>query len=200
MTKKPRSIFVRFLEWLFEDDDDADGYPGEPCPMCGGHGNIEAERGPFKDIKVCPACKGWRCGEVSDIHKPAEAATPDLAERLIVHTMACAVGPTDCPTCAMLKEAATEITALKEKIEGLEVALNIEKGFSAAEIDALRAKVKRQDEMRKNQLAYSCDLQRIIEDVCGGKDIRTPETSARFHYDMAVRFRRRAAQEATDEL
>ena len=35
-------------------------------------------------------------------------------------------------------------------------------------------------------LDYSTDLQRIIEDLCAGRDIREPFTSARHHYQMAV--------------
>lgn len=59
----------------------------------------------------------------TDTRKLAEAATPDLAEQLIVHTMTCAVGPTDCPTCTILKEAADEITALRAKVKALQEAL-----------------------------------------------------------------------------
>ena len=37
---------------------------------------------------------------------------------------------------------------------------------------------------------YSIDLARIIEDLCHDREIREPQTSARFHYDMAVAYRR----------
>lgn len=47
-------------------------------------------------------------------------------------------------------------------------------------------------------MAYSCDLQRIIEAICHGRKIRTPETPARFHYDMAVAYRSRFT--ITDEM
>ena len=36
---------------------------------------------------------------------------------------------------------------------------------------------------------YAVDLQRIIEDLCHDRDIRVPGTTARFHYDMAVKYR-----------
>lgn len=39
------------------------------------------------------------------------------------------------------------------------------------------------------QIAYACDLQRIIEDLCANRDIRTPERGSRHHYEMAVRYR-----------
>lgn len=38
------------------------------------------------------------------------------------------------------------------------------------------------------QIDYSCDLQRIIEDLCRGGPVREPKTSARRHYDMATAF------------
>jgi hypothetical protein len=38
-------------------------------------------------------------------------------------------------------------------------------------------------------LDYSVDLQHIIEDLCHDRDIKVPETGARFHYDMAVKYR-----------
>lgn len=41
---------------------------------------------------------------------------------------------------------------------------------------------------RMAQIDYSCDLQRIIEDLCRGGPIREPKTSARHHYDMATAF------------
>lgn len=41
----------------------------------------------------------------------------------------------------------------------------------------------------KRQVTYSCDLQRIIEDLCNDREITIPETTARFHYDMAVAYR-----------
>jgi hypothetical protein len=40
-----------------------------------------------------------------------------------------------------------------------------------------------------DQVSYSIDLQRIIEDLCGDRDIRTPQTAARHHYAMAVKYR-----------
>lgn len=36
---------------------------------------------------------------------------------------------------------------------------------------------------------YTIDLQRIIEDLVNGREIREPKTSARHHYDMACRYR-----------
>lgn len=40
----------------------------------------------------------------------------------------------------------------------------------------------------KGQMDYAIDLQRIIEDLCADREIRLPGTSARYHYDMAVRY------------
>lgn len=48
------------------------------------------------------------------------------------------------------------------------------------------ADLTRMRDERAKQIAYSCDLQRIIEGLCGGGEIREPETTARYHYDMAV--------------
>ena len=48
---------------------------------------------------------------------------------------------------------------------------------------------KERDEAKaanNRMIAYSSDLQRIIEDLCQGGPIREPETTARYHYDMAV--------------
>lgn len=36
--------------------------------------------------------------------------------------------------------------------------------------------------------AYTVDLQRIIEDLCHGREIRTPKTGARHHFEMAQAF------------
>ena len=58
-----------------------------------------------------------------------------------------------------------------------------------ATISALEAENKRLREARDSQMDYSIDLQRIIEDLCNERDIREPHTTARFHYDMAVRAR-----------
>lgn len=58
-----------------------------------------------------------------------------------------------------------------------------------ATISALEADNKRLREARDSQMDYSIDLQRIIEDLCNERDIRDPHTTARFHYDMAVRAR-----------
>jgi hypothetical protein len=38
-----------------------------------------------------------------------------------------------------------------------------------------------------DQVEYGVDLQRVIEGLCGGKEIPLPQTSARHHYDMAVK-------------
>lgn len=48
-------------------------------------------------------------------------------------------------------------------------------------IEELEARVKAHSD-------YSIDLARIIENLCHGDEIRTPTTSARFHYDMAVAY------------
>ena len=50
----------------------------------------------------------------------------------------------------------------------------------------------------RRQVTYSVDLQRIVEALCKGGEIPVPETSARFHYDMAVAHRSflKASQEA----
>lgn len=43
-------------------------------------------------------------------------------------------------------------------------------------------------EQYENHLAYSADLQRIIEGLCRGGPIPEPKTTARHHYDMAVAY------------
>lgn len=50
------------------------------------------------------------------------------------------------------------------------------------QVAALEARLARHSE-------YSIDLARIIEDLCHSREIREPQTSARFHYDMAVAYR-----------
>jgi hypothetical protein len=45
------------------------------------------------------------------------------------------------------------------------------------------------EERLDRQMAYACDLMRIIEDLCSDRDIKTPETAARHHYNMAVAYR-----------
>jgi len=68
-------------------------------------------------------------------------------------------------------------------------ALLEERSTDKATISALEAENKRLREARNSQTNYSIDLQRIIEDLCNERDIREPQTTARFHYDMAVRAR-----------
>lgn len=51
------------------------------------------------------------------------------------------------------------------------------------------AAVAPKDDRFERQVTYSCDLQCIIEDLCHNREIRMPETTARFHYDMAVAYR-----------
>lgn len=59
----------------------------------------------------------------------AELMTPDLPERLLAHVAICAA-PDDCRTCALLKEAAGKITALKEKVKRQAEALRPFAGFA----------------------------------------------------------------------
>ena len=56
------------------------------------------------------------------------------------------------------------------------------------ELLALREEVGRLREARVSQSNYTIDLQRIIEDLCKGRDIREPKTGARHHYNMAVAY------------
>lgn len=51
---------------------------------------------------------------------------------------------------------------------------------------SLAAEVERLRKDRESQIAYSCDLQRIIEALCDDRSLPEPETSARHHYDMAA--------------
>jgi len=53
---------------------------------------------------------------------------------------------------------------------------------SAAEYAALKDRFER-------MIDYSIDLQRIIEDLCYSREIKAPETAARWHYDMALTYR-----------
>ena len=45
------------------------------------------------------------------------------------------------------------------------------------------------DDRLQAQIDYSIDLQRIIESICHGMDIAEPKTTARHHYDMAVKYK-----------
>lgn len=52
---------------------------------------------------------------------------------------------------------------------------------------------------RMDQIDYSVDLQRIIEDLCRNRSIREPQTGARHHYEMAVAYRLASRQEVSVE-
>jgi hypothetical protein len=52
---------------------------------------------------------------------------------------------------------------------------------------------------RMDQIDYSVDLQRIIEDLCRNRPIREPQTGARHHYEMAVAYRLASRQEVSVE-
>lgn len=58
--KDRRTIWQWLRDWWTPDDEeDADGYPGEECPMCGGEGGW-LELGDFHTMiwRKCPACNG----------------------------------------------------------------------------------------------------------------------------------------------
>lgn len=97
---------------------------------------------------------------------------------------------------------ATVKPATDEEIAEMEITLN---GFSPSDerqawaeriIHSLIARIRAEREAleevkadRLSQIEYACDLQRIIEDMCHGRDIREPKTSAVYYYNMAVAFR-----------
>lgn len=54
-------------------------------------------------------------------------------------------------------------------------------------IPALIEEVERLQHAVSSQADYSIDLQRIIEDMAAGRSIREPKTTARHHYQMAVK-------------
>ena len=63
--KKRRTIWQWIRDWWTPDDeDDADGYPGDVCLMCGGEQFLRLpDDDPltkqFGELwKICPACKG----------------------------------------------------------------------------------------------------------------------------------------------
>lgn len=43
--------------------------------------------------------------------------------------------------------------------------------------------------MKSDPVDYAIDLQRIIESICNGSDLPEPLTNARFHYDMAKKYK-----------
>ena len=57
---KKRRTFWQWLKdwWTPDDEEDADGYPGDVCPWCGGNGKIEYDVLPSSYYIDCPACKG----------------------------------------------------------------------------------------------------------------------------------------------
>lgn len=65
---------------------------------------------------------------------------------------------------------------------------------AAARIEAQEAEIARLKSDRMESIDYICDLQRIIEDICHKRTIRTPKTVARFHFDKAVEYQSRASQ------
>lgn len=64
----------------------------------------------------------------------------------------------------------------------------------SARIEAQEAEIARLKSDRMESIDYICDLQRIIEDICHKRTIRTPKTVARFHFDKAVEYQSRANQ------
>lgn len=71
-------------------------------------------------------------------------------------------------------EAAAEITSLRSAL-----------AEARRERDEARAARDAARDMRDAQMDYAIDLQRIIEDLCDGRPIRHPETTAKHHYQMA---------------
>jgi hypothetical protein len=63
---------------------------------------------------------------------------------------------------------------------------------AADRIEALAGEVERLKAERVSHVDYSADLQRIIECICHKRDIRTPVTTARYHFDLAVKYRAEA--------
>jgi len=58
--------------------------------------------------------------------------------------------------------------------------------------------VKELEAERMAHIDYSVDLQRIIEDVCHSRDVRSPKTTARYHYDLATNYRTRLLAERNE--
>lgn len=73
--------------------------------------------------------------------------------------------------------------------EALIVRLKRERNEAVATIERLTRELT-------SHIDYSIDLQRIIEDLCAGGPIREPKTSARHHYNMAVKALAEVLEEA----
>ena len=57
--KKRRTIWQWLRDWWTPDDEeDADGYPGDVCPMCEGNGTLLTWASGVSKFIHCPACKG----------------------------------------------------------------------------------------------------------------------------------------------
>lgn len=150
---------------------------------------------------------------MTDLRKLAEAATPlNLAS---AQKISC--GEIECPTCGgegfvdgkdflnidgvavgvQVYGIGTEMVAAENYYAAANpsaiLALLDEKDALTARVAELTERNQWLDSARKELIEYSCDLQRIIEDLCARRDIRKPKTSARYHYDMAVKFSSAAA-------
>lgn len=57
--KKRRTIWQWLRDWWTPDDEeDADGYPGDVCPFCNGYGWYMDDDNVGSVPTQCPACKG----------------------------------------------------------------------------------------------------------------------------------------------
>jgi hypothetical protein len=83
--------------------------------------------------------------------------------------------------------AITDVTELRERLN--QQAALYERDMGETEALLMReaaAALSRLSAERMKHIDYGIDLQRIIEALCKGREIPVPETTARYHYDMAV--------------
>lgn len=83
----------------------------------------------------------------------------------------------------------TIVKRLNTKADMLTMGERIAYGSDSAIMREAAAEIERLRDCDRKWCEYSIDLQRIIEALCSGREIPKPETTARHHYEMAVKYR-----------